>query len=113
MFGIASFGAISLFASGDAAAHPGHAIHAADPETKLKASECIESHVSSPDDGAPIAARCLTVCCTGSGCCPPSLLSNDQVTLSFRTSTKLFGLRVAPAPDFAIEPLPEPPRSFI
>jgi hypothetical protein len=113
LFGIASFGAIGLFAPGNAVAHPGHSTHAAGPETLAQASDCLDAQVSSPDEGGSLAGRCLTVCCTGSGCCPPSLASMDQETPVFPTALKRYGSRVTARPDFAVEPLPEPPRSFV
>ena len=68
---IASFGALSVVAPGEALAHPGHHTPAAAGEQShpdVIAPDALAALVDAADDVAD--GGCLTSCCVGASCCP-------------------------------------------
>ena len=110
---IAAFGAISLAAPGEALAHAGH--HAAPAAGQPPPSEGLDAVEAVADEAADQSAddRCFNACCVGSSCCPPTLAAQNDDFTQFPSAVKLIDPARSLKPDSEVEPLPEPPRSFV
>lgn len=110
---IASFGAISLVAPGEALAHPGH--HAAPAVDQHSPSDDRDATASVEERSTDRSAdgQCLNVCCVGSSCCPPTVAAQTDDMTQFPSAAKLEDFREALKPASGVEPIPEPPRSIL
>lgn len=110
---LAAFVASSFAAPGQALAHPGH--HAEASEVHHPAPDSLDASASvseTADDGLA-DRRCLTVCCVGSSCCPSTVGAQDDDLHQFPSAARLSDLREPLKPETGVEPLAEPPRSFV
>jgi hypothetical protein len=112
---IACFGALSLVSSGEALAHPGHhhdspgAAETIDPAAAATEAASVLSGAMTGE----VTRACLMGCCVGAPCSLATLCAESEPVPLFSSAIVLNGLAPSQRSQPAVEPLPEPPRSFV